>query len=290
MSRRAHVAADDWEGVSVGLIYGALTSLSIGVSDLFGRRVVNARGPVVTGATMQFVAFLTSLVAVGTVSSRFVVGDFLVGLASGIGIGVGLWGYFSGLERSSSAVVAPIVATLSATIPYGYAVIRGASPAVLAVLGAGVALIGLVVITLGGGRTEAMAAGLKWGVISGLGYGFGLSVVIETNSDSGAWPSVGQRLTAFALMAAIATRLRIDPRPPPGLRLAAIAAGIAAGFSTVFFLFGVQADATSAVVMASLFPAVSVVVGRFVYSDEVMSRQIAGIGIVLLGVIGVSIA
>ena len=63
-----------------------------------------------------------------------------------------------------------------------------------------------------------------------------------------------------------------------------------AGLSTVFFLIGVQADPTSAVVMASLFPAVTVVVGRFVYGDVVLRRQIVGIAVVLIGVIGVSIA
>lgn len=274
----------------VGIIYGALTSLSIGLADLFGRRVVNAKGPIVAGAAMQFIAIITSLVAVVVVSSRFVVGDLIIGLASGLGIGVGLWGYFSGLERSSSAVVAPLVATMSAVIPYGYAVVRGASPELLAVAGAVVALVGLIVITLGGGRTSAMAAGLKWGVVSGSGYGFGLSIVIETTEASGAWPSVGQRLAAFALMVILASRMRVDPRPPRGLRVAAVAAGVMAGLSTIFFIFGVQADATSAVVMASLFPAVSVVVGRFVYGDDVARRQICGIAIVLLGVIGVSIA
>ncbi len=275
---------------TVGIIYGALTSLSIGLSDLFGRRVVNAKGPVVTGAAMQFVAIITSLVAVALVPSSFIVGDAIIGLASGVGIGIGLWGYFSGLERSSSAVVAPLVATMSAVIPYGYAVARGASPALLAVFGATVALTGLIVITLGGGRTESMAAGLKWGLVSGSGYGFGLSIVIETTEASGAWPSVGQRIAAFALMIALASRMRLDPRPPPGLRLAAVVAGVMAGLSTIFFLFGVQADATSAVVTASLFPAVSVVVGRLVYGDDVAQRQIVGIAIVLIGVIGVSIA
>lgn len=275
---------------TVGIIYGALTSLSIGLSDLFGRRVVNAKGPVVTGAAMQFVAIITSLVAVALVPSSFIVGDAIIGLASGVGIGIGLWGYFSGLERSSSAVVAPLVATMSAVIPYGYAVARGASPALLAVFGAAVALTGLIVITLGGGRTESMAAGLKWGLVSGSGYGFGLSIVIETTEASGAWPSVGQRIAAFALMIALASRMRLDPRPPPGLRLAAVVAGVMAGLSTIFFLFGVQADATSAVVTASLFPAVSVVVGRLVYGDDVAQRQIVGIAIVLIGVIGVSIA
>lgn len=275
---------------AVGIIYGALTALSIGMADLFGRRVVNAKGPIVTGAVMQFVATITSLVAVVVVSSTFVVDDVIIGLASGVGIGVGLWGYFSGLERSSSAVVAPLVATMSAVIPYSYAVVRGAAPALLAVVGAALALAGLIVITLGGGRTESMAAGLKWGLVSGSGYGFGLSIVIETTEASGAWPSVGQRVAAFVLMVVLASRMRIDPRPPPGLRLAAVVAGVMAGLSTIFFLFGVQADATSAVVMASLFPAVSVVVGRFVYGDDVARRQILGIAIVLLGVIGVSVA
>lgn len=273
----------------MGIIYGALTSLSIGLSDLFGRRVVNARGPIVAGAAMQFVAIITSLVAVALVSSRFVVGDVIIGLASGVGIGVGLWGYFSGLERSTSAVVAPVVATMSAVIPYAYAVARGATPALLAVVGAAVALAGLIIITLGGGRTESMAAGLRWGVVSGSGYGFGLSIVIEATDASGAWPSVGQRIAAFALMIALASRMRLDPRPPLGLRVAAVVAGVMAGLSTIFFLFGVQADATSAVVTASLFPAVSVVVGRLVYGDDVVPRQILGIAIVLLGVIGVSV-
>lgn len=213
----------------MGIVYGALTALSIGLADLFGRRAVNARGPIVAGAIVQSVAILTSFAAVGLVASEFVWSDIVIGLASGIGLGVGLWGYFSGLERSSSTVVAPVVATMSAVLPYAYAVIRGAAPTALAVVGAGVALVGLVVITLGGGRTDAMAAGLRFGAVSGLGYGFGLSVVIEATDASGAWPSVGQRIAAFALMVVIASRLQIDVRPPAGLRLVATAGGVSSG-------------------------------------------------------------
>jgi drug/metabolite transporter (DMT)-like permease len=274
----------------VGIVYGALTSLSIGMSDLFGRRVVHARGPIVAGAAMQFIAIFTSLAAVVIVDGDVVGIDMVIGLASGVGIGVGLWGYFAGLATSSSAVVAPVVATMSAIIPYGYAVARGASPALLGVFGAALALIGLVIITMGGRRSDGVAQGLRWGVVSGLGYGFGLSIIIEASEQSGAWPSVSQRVAAFALMLAAAARLHLDPRPPAGLRLSAGAAGVMAGLSTIFYLFGVQADATSAVVLASLFPAVTVVVGRVVYHDEVLHRQIVGIGVVLLGVIGVSIA
>ena len=47
----------------MGVVFGLLTSLSIGTSDLFGRRLANARGPIVTGALLQLVALLTSLMS-----------------------------------------------------------------------------------------------------------------------------------------------------------------------------------------------------------------------------------
>jgi len=59
--------------------------------------------------------------------------------------------------------------------------------------------------------------------------------------------------------------------------------------STVFFLLGLEVDPTTAVVTGSLFPVVTVVVGRFVYGDDVVARQVGGIGLVVLGVIGVAL-
>lgn len=269
----------------MAIFFGLLTSLSIGLADLFGRRIVNARGPIVAGAALQLVAIFTSLAALLIVDSAFDITDFAIGLASGLGLGVGLFGYFSGLRNSSSAVVAPIVATMSAVVPFGYAVARGAEPTLIALLGAAVAVGGLVLITMGGGRVEHMGDGIRWGVISGLGYGCGLSVVIEASESSGSWPAVAQRVSALALMLAFARSSSVSVVPPIGLRTAALIAGVFAGGSTIFYLLGVQVNATSAVVTASLFPAVSVVVGRFVYDDDVAPRQVAGLGVVLAGVI-----
>lgn len=268
----------------MGIVFGLLTSLSIGLSDLFGRRVVRAEGPVVTGLAMQFVAIFTSVAALAVVDSAFDAGDLGIGLASGFGLGVGLACYFAGLQRSSSAVVAPLVATMSAVVPYLYAVVRGAEPSAVAIVGAAIALAGLVVITLGAGRVHHLATGLRWGAYSGCGYGFGLSIVIEASESSGAWPAVGQRIAAFALMIVVVATMRLAPIPAAGLRSFAVVAGVLAGGSTIFYLFGVQADATAAVVTASMFPAVSVVVGRVVYGDDVTLRQVAGIGVVLVGV------
>lgn len=270
----------------MGALFGALAALSIGLGDLFGRHVANRRGSVVAAMIIQGVATVASLAMLLVISSRFASRDVAIGAVSGIGLGIGLGCYLGGLTRSSSAVVAPVVATLSALIPFGYATARGADASAAAVVGAAVAIGGLVLVTAGGGQVANVGEGLRWAVVSGLGYGFGLSIVIEVSEASGAWPAVAQRAAALVLMAAIVLQTK-GRLPIVGVRLTGVLAGTFAGLSTIFYLLGVQADATPAVVTASMFPAVTVAVGRVVYGDQVGRWQVVGLVVVLAGVIGV---
>ncbi len=116
----------------MGALLGSLTALAIGVSDMFGRRVTASSSPVTASGVMQLCAALVSLLAITFVASEFRIDDVGLGAASGVGMGLGLTCYFGGLQRSSSAVVAPTVATLSAVIPYLYTLVRGTTPTLLA--------------------------------------------------------------------------------------------------------------------------------------------------------------
>jgi drug/metabolite transporter (DMT)-like permease len=269
----------------MGAFYGILTALSIGLADLFGRRVVARRGVMVAATVIQAVAVAVSALMLLVVAGRFHTDDFVIGLVSGIGMGVGLAGYFGGLARASSAVVAPLIAVLSAVIPFSYALGRGADASRWAVIGALIAFAGLLLITTGGAPSRNTRVGLAWGAMAGLGYGFGLSIIQETSEASGAWPALAQRIAACVLM--IVVLVRQGPMPLAGVRLVGLASGAAAALSTVFYLLGVQADPTPAVVTASMFPAVTVAVGRVAFHDDVSRRQVYGLGVVLLGVIGV---
>ena len=115
---------------------------------------------------------------------------------------------------------------------------------------------------------------------------FGLSVVIEATEASGAWPAVGQRAAAMLIMVLVVARSQRQV-PLVGVRMLGIAAGVVAAMSTVFYLLGVQADPTPAVVTASMFPAVTVAVGRLVFGDSVSRAQVIGLGVVLIGVTAV---
>lgn len=271
----------------MGALFGILTSFAIGAGDLFGRRVILASSALTAAVTLQIVGILTSVASLGVVASTWDAGELGLGALSGLGLGTGMGCYFGGLYRSSSTVVAPVVATLSAVIPFLYAITTGESATALAVAGAVVALAGLLLITTGGAHARNVAVGLRWALFSGLGYGFGLSVLVETTEESGVWPAVGQRLVAFSLLALVALLLRTPLIPPTSVRWAAVFGGIAIGMSTVLLLFGLQANPVPAIVAASMFPAVTVTVGWWVYGDGVSRVQALGIGVVLVGLAGV---
>lgn len=274
----------------MGALLGSITALCIGISDMFGRRVTAASSAMTASAVMQVVAAAAALASVSFVDSTWLWDDVLLGGLSGLGMAVGLSCYFGGLQRAGSAIVAPLVATLSAVVPYVYTLVRGTSPTALAAIGAGVALIGLLLVTVGGSSADHMRTGLLWGLASGAGYGFGLTIVIETSSDSGVWPSVSQRVVAFVFMLVVATVLGAPKLPPAGVRFAGAVGGVFAGVTSLAFIYGVQVDAQPTVVTAGLFPIASVAGGWLFYDDQVSRTQAAGIAVALAGVTAIVIS
>jgi drug/metabolite transporter (DMT)-like permease len=271
----------------MGAVLGLLAALSIGLSDLFGRRVVVASTAMTAALAMSVVAVVASVVTVVVIPSSFDTTDLLLGGVSGLGMGVGLSAYYGGISRSSATVVSPIAATLAAVVPLGVAVVSGADAPTLALVGAVVAIGGLLLITVGGGRYSNVATGVRWGVASGLGYGSGLAFLIGITDDGGAWPAVHQRAAASVLLFIVATRLGIPVRPPRPARRDAVLAGALVALSSVLYLGGLRAGATAAVVTTSMFPAASVAVGRIFFGDPVTRAQAVGLVVVLLGVAAV---
>jgi drug/metabolite transporter (DMT)-like permease len=270
-------------------MFGLLGALSIGAADLFARRTVRSSSVLTAGTVISLVAAATSLAAVIMFGSTHRLDDLLIGLLSGLGLGAGLFAYYEAIVRSSATVVAPLVGALSAIIPYGYAVARGASPSAGAVVGAAIALVGVVVITTGGshGPAHDLRPGVIWGTASGVAYGIGFAVVLEASSGAGAWPAFGQRTMATLMLAAVALHRSAPLSAPPGSRTAGLLSGVLAGSSTVCYLAGVRHDPTTTVITTSMFPAASVAVGRLFFGDPMNRRHVLGIAIVLAGTIAV---
>ncbi|MEM8923815.1 MAG: DMT family transporter [Actinomycetota bacterium] len=268
----------------IGAFWGTLAALGIGASDLFGRRIVQRVGPVTAAFVMQVVGAMVAAMAVTVVGGRPTLLDLLWGALSGLGMAIGLGCYFAGLAASSASVVSPIVATLLAVLPYGYALARGGEASGIAVAGAVVAFVGLALVAGGSTAADGIRAGVLWGLVSGTAYGIATGVLVEVTEAAGAWPAVSQRLAAVMALGASAAALRAPAVPPPGLRLNGLGAGVAAGLTSVFLLLGLEADAPPAVVTNSMFPVFTVAVGAAFYGDAVSRRQLVGIAVALIGI------
>lgn len=274
----------------MGALLGLLSSVMIGLSDLFGRKIVRDAGVVTGSLTLQVSAMSTALLSVLLFGGIFSSHDLLIGLISGLGMGVALGAYYRGMTLSSATIVSPVVATLSAIIPLGYAIVRGASPSVLALIGSVIAIVGLVVITTGGGSVTHMAKkGLWWAAASGIAYGLAFAVVLEATDDAGPWPAVWQRVGGAAVLFLAVQQRRGTALPPKGSRVSGVLAGVFAGLCSVAYIAGVRIDASATVITGSTFPAASVVVGKLAFDDPVSRRQVVGLVVVLLGVVAVAL-
>ena len=273
----------------MALALGLLAAATIGLSDLFGRRVVLASSALTAAATMQIFAALTAAAFALATSSSYDARGVVFGCLSGLGMGAGLGLYYTGLQHSTATIVSPLVATLSALIPFSYAAFRGSPVSALAVGGAVLAVAGLVLITSGAISPERLRAGVLWGLLAGLGYGFAGATFVEAATSDSWWPSVAQRCIGFLLLSAVALSRSKPPFAPSGQRVNAMLAGSLTGVVSIAYLGALAIDPTVGVVAIATFPAFSVIVGRVFFSDAVQTAQIAGIGLVIAGVAAVAL-
>ncbi len=274
----------------MGAIFGLLASLCITSMEFFSRKITNEVGPIVAAAAASGIAAVVTIGIAIVDSGHFLGRDLLLGAGSGIGFGIGLTMYLHGLRISSSAVIGPTVASLSALIPFGFAAITETAPPLLGYLGAALAVGGLVLVTMGGSEASNVAGGLPVGLVSGLGYGIGTTLLIGVSEESGSWPIASQRVAAFGAIAAFALVRRRPVFPPMRFAGHATAAGIIGGGASAFLLAGLTLSPAAASVTASVYPATSVAAGRAFFGDAVTRTQVGGLVTVIVGTIAIVLA
>ena len=271
----------------MGALFGLLTSLSVTTSEMFGRQVSNQDGPVVAAASASFFATLTGLVVALVAGGDPTGTDWVLGAGAGVLFGGGMVAYLQGVRIASSAVVSPTVAALTALIPFIYTAIVHDVPSALAVAGALVAVVGLLLVTMGGATADNTRGGLLYGAMSGVGYGGGAVLLIETSNDAGTWPAFALRAVSVLMIVMLAIVRRRPVIPGAGLRAKSAVSGAMSGASSILLLVGLQANPAAAAVTGSLFPATSVAGGRIVFGDSVTATQVVGLITVIAGVVGV---
>ncbi|MEM9203675.1 MAG: DMT family transporter [Actinomycetota bacterium] len=268
----------------MGALFGSLTSLFIGLSDLFLVKTTG-RSHTITVTILAFAtAAATSVVGIVLLDGDPIGRDLLIGVGAGIFMGLGLVTYFQGLTLSSVGIVAPLIALQVALWPLGYDVLDGARPSGVVWVGVAVSIASLLLTTISPELGDRVGSGVRWGLLSGTAYGIGTLLSGLTSEDSGMWSVLANRLSSLMLAVVMALVMGLPLVVPKRSLPVGIIGGIFGGLALLSFVYGTQRYELAIVgVTGSLFPAVSAfLLWRFL-DHPLRWWQGVGIAGVLLG-------
>jgi drug/metabolite transporter (DMT)-like permease len=265
------------------LVLSLIAALGYGVSDFVGglaaRRVAVLKVVVASYPVgMIGMAIVAPFVGGTPTASSFVYG-VLSGLVGGCAI---LW-YYAALAAGPMSVVSPLTAVLVAGIPLAVGILTGDRLSPVALVGAGLAVVAVMLVSRQKDATEGETARftpkVAWLTVgSGAAFGVFFILLDKVGSTTGMWPLLISRTTATVLVLVVATVTR-QLRPPTGVALRlALTAGLLDVIANAAFLYALRAGLLSIVsVLTSLYPASTVLLARLVLGERTGWTQRVGL-------------
>jgi len=274
----------------MGIVLALAAALVYGAADFFGglasKRNVVWGVVFVSGVT----GLVTAIVALPLLGLRPPLPrDLELGAIIGLVGLIGIAALYRGLAIARMSVVAPITAVVAASVPIFYGVVRGERPSLPAIIGIALALGAVALVSRSSdedvaGDPEPQRAGLLLALLSGLG--FGLVYVLLAASSRGAWPLVASRTMFVILTGLIVWRMRLPALTVRGTTGFAVLTGVLDMGANVLYLLSLRYTLVSiAAVIASLYPASTVMLARIVLHERLHAVQWAGVACALAGVI-----
>ncbi len=259
-----------------------------GVSDFVGGLSSRRTSPWPVTALASAAGGVCALIGAGLVPSDAGPVDLAWGAVAGVGTGLGGAFLYRGLARGRMGVVGPVSAVGAALLPTLVGLLLGERLGVLTWAGVLVALPGIwLVAREPGARTDA---GLVDGLLAGAGFGVLFAATGQVPEGAGLWPLVVTQVVGLVSVVALARALH---EPWLSRDRVVLVGGSVAGTLTFLALVGLllatqQGLLTVSAVLASLYPAVTVVLARVLLAERLHRSQVGGL--LLCGVAVVCVA
>jgi drug/metabolite transporter (DMT)-like permease len=218
------------------------------------------------------------------------------GVSAGLVGGLGLIIFYTGLATGPMSVVAPVSGLVSTVLPVGVALAGGERPGVGVYAGALICLVAIVLASSAGDTSAARRPGrqgpgraIAYGMASGASFGLFFLLIRNAGQSGELWPVAAGRIGELAviLAAAAAAGRRLQPRPADRwLLLVAAGAGVIDVVANICYVAATRTGAFGlAVVLASLYPGVTVLLARLVIGERLRWIQRAGLGLAAIGIL-----
>lgn len=271
--------------MTIGVLLAISSALVWGSGDFCGGRAATKSDPFQVLALAGISGIALLLVASRVAGEPLTLDTSLLwAAAAGLAGGGGIVALYSGLAVGSAATVAPLAAVAAAVMPVLFASLTLGPPGRVQLLGFLMALAGIWLVTRGTPQGEASRAGVRYGMLAGLGFGAFLILIAQVELQAVYVPLAVARV--MMLLTAVSV-LAIRRTPFPGLfsnPFGLLAGCLDAGGNVLYLLARQHVRVDIAAVLSSLYPVSTVVLARLVTREPVGRTQWAGAAICLAAV------
>jgi len=283
------------------VLLGLTAAVLYGSGDFLGG-MATRRAHVLTVLTLVESAGVIVALAAAVISSDSAsLAGLAWGLSAGLVGGFGLIVFYTGLAAGPMSVVAPVSGLVSTVLPVAVALAEGERPGVGVYAGALLCLVAIVLASSAGDtagdtrsgsgpapRPARLGRAIAYGTASGVSFGLFFLLIRNAGQSGELWPVAAGRIGELAIILAAAAVLRpgLLRGVGGGIPLAAAGAGAIDVVANICYVAATRTGAFGlAVVLASLYPGVTVLLARVVLGERLRRIQRVGLALAAVGIV-----
>ena len=264
---------------NVGIFFAFLSSIFWGFGGFFAGQA-SRRGSLLPTLTLDiFIGLFLVVPLAFSIADTFTWRDFLIGGLAGLFGMSGAAFLYAGMKKAAYVTVIPVSGVAGALFPVLWGLVDGDSLSILQIAGI---LVGLISIALASGVSlqtfKGPIAGLRDGILAGLGFG-GFYIVIEnTSNDTEPWGAVASRLFPLLILIFILFLIKDKPKPSKEAFPFIVGSGLSNACASTCFLLAVNRGLLSVTsLLSALYPAITVVLAHFLIKEKMTRKQVFGV-------------
>ena len=263
----------------VAIFFAFLSSIFWGFGGFFAGQA-SRRGSLIPTLTLDiFIGLFVVVPLAFSIADTFTWRDFLIGGLAGLFGMSGAAFLYAGMKKAAYVTVIPVSGVAGALFPVLWGLVDGDSLSILQIAGI---LVGLISIALASGVSlqtfKGPIAGLRDGILAGLGFG-GFYIVIEnTSNDTEPWGAVASRLFPLLILIFILFLIKDKPKPSKEAFPFIVGSGLSNACASTCFLLAVNRGLLSVTsLLSALYPAITVVLAHFLIKEKMTRTQVFGV-------------
>jgi drug/metabolite transporter (DMT)-like permease len=270
----------------LGVFCALLSSVVWGTGDFSGGIAARSKNQY----QVLFLASIPGIVVLAVFALLFKevipsVKDALWAFSAGVSGAFGIAALYKGLSLGNAAAVAPIAAVMGAGLPVIFSFFDLGLPGPVQILGFIIAIIGIWLVSRPpGGQRHASRQELILAMIAGIGFGGFFILIVQGDKTLVFLPLVISKIAAIALAVTVILLRRETLPSMKGNRVALVTGLFDAGGNIFFMLAKQYTRLDVAAVLASMYPAITVILAGLILREKVCASQWQGVVLCIIAI------